>query len=280
MVGSLAGLVAGLDGSIAFFLPVAALAAAAGIVVRRHRPHDASIAPWFILLAFATFVIAVVADGGDISEWPDGLEMRYIGMDFCGNLICMGQTYATSPLIAAMAYALAQCGGTPVVVGTVLFAVSWLGLSAATQRPSAIAHLSPYWGDGEPAPPEVWCRTSAAPEYIALPPPAKLARATAFYDSTLSPLLRRSYFDAGGYRQTFLTASVESPIQLAGLPPWDFTYREISAHGYPRRAIGRLTRDAAGIALVGTVAVLSALWLRGVRRGSDGGQTGVRRTLV
>lgn len=208
----------------------------------------------------------MAADGGDISEWPDGLEMRYIGMDFCGDLICMGQTYATSPLIAAMAYALALCGGRPVVIGAALFGVSWLGLSAATQRPSAIAHLSPYWTDGQPAPPDVWCRTSAAPEYIALPRVEKLARATAFYDSTLAPLLRRSYFDADGYRQTFLTASVESPIQLAGLPPWDFAYREINAHGYPRRAIGRLTRDAAGIALAGTAAILAALSLRRRRR--------------
>jgi hypothetical protein len=276
VVGFVFGDLTGLSGSIAYFLPIVLLAAAAGITVRRYLPGFAPFAAWIMLPTLVIFIWAI--GDVDISAWRDGLEMRFIGLDgFCGDLICGGQVYATAPLIASIAYALALSVGRPVatwqdvvrdatVVGAALFAVSWLGMSLATQSPSVILHLSCGRGHGILAPADAWCRTSAAPEYLALSLPAKLSRATGFYDSTMAPQLKRAYFEADDYRRSFLTASLESEIDRTGSPPSDFAYRRFYDHGYPRREIRRLTRDAGMIALAGAVVILVARWVYRRRR--------------
>ena len=274
VVGSLIGSTTGLDGTITFFLPVAVLAAASGFAVRRLRPDLTAFVPWILLPTSVVFVAAVVTEG--LYDWPEGIELQFIGTGYCGEYSCMGQMYATAPLIASIAYALAACAGGPVtwmdnvregiVIGAALLAASWLALSVATQRPPVMLHLSPYRGDSLDIPADAWCRTSAAAEYVALSPPARLARATAFYDSTMAPQLRRNYFDADSYRRTFLTASLESPVVAPLVSGLSFAHREIAVHGYPRREIPRLTRDAAAIAMVGAIAVLGAWWLLRRRR--------------
>jgi hypothetical protein len=74
----------------------------------------------------------------------------------------------------------------------------------------------------------------------------------------LADLARELYYDADGFRDTFVRASTDAPVK-------DWTggvkYRDITFYGYPGRNLARLTRDAAILGLVLDAVAIVPLFL-------------------
>jgi len=136
--------------------------------------------------------------------------------------------------------------------------VAWPGAWVAISRDSGkdaellfLPHLSPVFALGVSVP-DAWCRVAATPEYLALTVEAQRDWAARFYDRKIAALAHSLYYDADGFRETFIRASVEAPIK-----EWiSYSYRDMTVYGYPRRDMLRIMRDAA---LLGPALVAAAI---------------------
>jgi hypothetical protein len=117
-------------------------------------------------------------------------------------------------------------------------------------------HLSPVFAPGGSLADD-WCRVAATPEYLALPVEAQRDWAARFYDSKIAALAHRLYYDADGFRETFIRASVEAPIRERMGAYSSYSYRDMTVYGYPPRDTLRIMGGAAvlGLALVAAAIV-------------------------
>lgn len=102
MAGVAVSLALGLDGEIALFLPVFIAAAVAGAFVRgRLRGLGIN---WVWVPAAIWFV------GWALSSIPEGMDhfkTVFLGTGYCGDFVCAGQWFVTSPLVGSLSYMMA-----------------------------------------------------------------------------------------------------------------------------------------------------------------------------
>jgi hypothetical protein len=282
-LAGLVGLTAGLEGQVLFFGPVVVLAGFAAVLAGRWEATLSRPRPLLLLALPLAWFLAFVA-WEDWYGWPVGLEASYTGADYCGDFTCAGQLVVTMPFVAALAYAAifsipasarARPDGNQLVVFFgVIFTLVWFGLSASTQRPPVLAHLSPHYARGGMPHATDWCILVARDEFRGRGLYDQQQAAGAFFDTAFANEVRRSYFDPGDFRQTFIRASTQGQLNsYVDSSDRRWSYRNLvwssrRDDGRLRRDIPRLTRDAAIVALLLSFAGFVA-WRRASRPPRD-----------